>query len=285
MARKSKLKLGVLAGLGSAILGCLYAIREAPQTPKESVETVNKRLVKGNDPEKVDLEILVDGAFLDAHKARWWDKISQEFDFVDEKFRKAFGINFEIDAVKYFELPNDAPPDILFALTYTRLHFKPGQFDAFVFISGRSYGINKGICQEFGNHLIATSCPLIPLKRTMQHELSHLFGARDSKKSKTIMSNSLDYFSYEWSEENSTTLRLNRNKTWDGLDEWYYDLVRGNINSFPEKDREDVRRLFCYSSAFCFYPEAVQLAERLDEKYPRNDFIKGCYDGILGLKQ
>ncbi len=286
MAKRLKLKLGILTGLSSAILGCLYAIREVSQTPKESVKTVNKRLVKGNDPEKVDLEILVDGAFLDAHKTGWWDEISQEFDFVDKRFRKAFGIDFEIDSIRYFELPSDAPPDILFALTYMRLHLKPGQFDAFVFISGRSYGINKGICQEFGNHLIATSYdPMIPLRRTMQHELSHLFGARDYKKSKTIMSNNKDYFSYEWSEENATTLRLNRNKTWDGLDEWYYDLVRGNINEFPEEDREDVRRLFCYSSAFCFYPESMPLADRLCAKYPKNDFIKGCYDEILGLKQ
>ncbi len=287
MAKRSKLKLGILAGLGSAILGCLYAVREsAPQTPKESVEIVNKKLVKENDPEKVDLEILVDMAFLDKHNAGWWNEISREFDFVDKRFRKTFGIDFEVDAVKYFELPQDSPPDIFFALAYLRLHFKPGQFDAFVFVSGKEYGIHRGICQDFGNHLVVTSYePVIPLRRTLQHELSHLFGARDYKKSKTIMSNNKDFFSYEWSEENSTILKLNRCKSWDGIDEWYYDLIRGNINEFPEEDRDEVRKLFCYTSSSCFYPESIPLAEKLCAKYPKNEFIKSCHDEILGLKQ
>ncbi len=260
------------------------------QSNLNNVGAIDKTLTKDNDPKKVDLQILVDRAFIERYdtntEGAWWTKFQDSINFVNKRFKSGFDIEFDVDAVEYLKLPADCPKDLGFVEAYIRLHYIPKQFDAFVFLSGEKYNKGQGATKLGGNHSVAApGSYTFFLKRIMQHELSHLFNAEDVDSSKTIMSNSLINFSYDWSPEEGGIIAKNKNREW--LNQFITTpLFREVIASFPtEEDRVAAEQLFCYALAFKFHKDGLELAEAMRKKYFYSGFVDSTYRLILELKE
>lgn len=258
------------------------------QSNLEVVSAIDKTLAKKNDPAKVDLQILVDGEFIERYGTKdnqWWEKCLDSFSFVNERFKKEFNIKFDIDGVEYLKVPAGFPKDLGFIEAYIRLNYTPRQFDAFVFMSGEEYNKGHGATKLCGNHsVIAPDRYTIFLKRVLQHELSHLFNASDAENSKTIMSNHFFNFSYEWSIEEREVITQYKDRNWSEPSNTI--SYRNAIAAFPtDADRVAAEKLFCYALAWEFHKEGLELAEAMREKYPKSEFVDSAYEFILKLKE
>ena len=279
----------VFAGV-SILLGC--SPKSAPSKTYSAEECINQvkdidaTLSKDNGDATIDLAVLVDREFIKRYSSKetWWEHFCSEMDFVDKNFNDRFGIDFDVDAVSYLELPEGCPDDLIFFISWLSLRYKPGQFDAFVYLSGRDCSGYLGITEMLGNFVVATPNKIAPLRRVLQHEFSHLYGAEDVRCSSTILSNDLKEFSYSWSSKEEDIISRNKNRHWRADAMWYFDILKKNIDGFPEKDREDVTKLVCYNKCRGFYPESLDLAAKLRKKYPKNELIEGCYIELLEMK-
>ena len=88
-----------------------------------------------------------------------------------------------------------------------RRNYQPGKYDAFIFLTGKNNGRRLGFCNVFGSHTaVSFEEKDYPVKRMLQHELSHFFGAEDTGTSDTILSSHPIHFSYQWSKHNGTII-------------------------------------------------------------------------------
>lgn len=283
-----------LAAASAVVAGIsLFGCPPKPTIPRDSTidyaneaKIVDSGLVKDNGSSITDLAILVDKEFIERYNSEetWWGHFCSEMNFVDEKFNSKFGIDFDVDSVQYFELPAGCPNDMVFLYYYVLLHHKPGQFDAFVYLSGKDCGKSLGVTEMLGNFVVAAPNKKVPLKRVLQHEFSHLYGAEDAKCSNTILSNDLNVFSYEWSAKEADIISKNKSRHWGADAMWYFDILKNNIAGFPETDREDVINLVCYQNCYRLYPEALDLAAGLRKRYPDNELIEECYFNLIRMK-
>lgn len=287
MAGSTKIASLVLGGAALAI-GCVQPIpseKAVKKTPQERILELDKSLKKHNHPDKIDLEIIIDSEFIKKHdgvQQDWMEKLFDHIDFVEDRFDDLFDIDLEVDSVKYLELPENAPPDIFFLYNYLHIKYKNVNSDLIILFSGKDCGREQGICKKLGSYVVVAPRLSIPVKRVFQHEVSHLYGADDVHCSRTIMSNDVVCFSYNWSDTEQTIIDLNRHKDWEDIDEWHFEMLRGNINSFPEEDREDLAVLCAFANASREYPAGISLGEKLFKKYPGNMFIQDCLNAVKG---
>lgn len=254
----------------------------------ENIRRIDSKLVKHNHPKKVDLGILVDSSFIEKYGKEgdlWWKAFSSAADFVDKRFNQELNIDFDVDSVEYTKLPEHCPKDLGFIVAYMRLHHKPGDFDAFILLSGESYYGGQGAAKRLGNHaLIAPGNYKDYLAMIIQHELSHLFDVPDASRPGTIMSGSLFNSSYSWSEDEKKIFNENKNRAWSR--DSVIEKIRERIAAFAgEEERFAAEKLVCYALSFRFYKEGLGLAEEMMRRYPGNKLIDEAHDRILELKK
>ncbi len=254
----------------------------------ENIKKIDSKLKKHNDPKKVDLGILVDMSFIEKYGKNedlWWTTFSSAMDFVDGRFNQEFGIDFDIDSVQYIKLPDYCPKDVGFIVTHMRLHSNPGEFDAFILLSGESYYGGQGTARRLGNHaVIAPDSYSYFLVRIIQHELSHFFNAEDVRSSDTIMSNSLFNFSYNWSKDEKKILNEHKDRVWSH--DFEIEKIKKVIATFStEEERFTAEKLVCYALSSQFYKEGLELAEEMLGRYPDNKLIDEANGRILKLKK
>ncbi len=265
-----------------------------------NVKELDKKFVKHNHPEKVDLQVLVDSEFIELYNfykedeagisgtfnlCRWWTHFSQKMDSIDKRFNEKAGIDFEVDSVEYVKPPGYIPNDLSCMMSWIRLHYTPEQFDVFLLLTGKEVPESEGLCMPLGNHaVIAPRKYPYFLERIVQHELSHLFGARDARNSDDIMSNSFLNWSYKWSKKDASIMEGNKGRVWYYHDD-YIHRIKKWISEFPEEEQDRVVELFCLASGSKFHYPGMQLAESFIKKYPDNKLINSCYQWLLDNKK
>ncbi len=285
MTCPSRIALLILGGLAFA-LGCVQSVpgkKLIKRTPQERILELDKSLKKHNSPDKVDLEIIIDSEFVNKHNSPqqdWMEKLFEHIKFVDTRFKDVFNIGLEVDSIKYLELPEESPPDIYFLYSYINIKYRHTQSDLIVLFSGKDCGRNQGISTKLGAYAVVAPRLDIPVKRVFQHELSHLYGAEDVCCACTIMSNDLVFFSYNWSGSEQAVINLNCNRDWNDANEWYFELIRKNLNSFPQEDQEEIALLCSYANASRQYSTGIALGKVLLKKHPGNVFIQDCLRAI-----
>lgn len=254
----------------------------------ENIRRIDSKLVKHNDPRKVDLGILVDSSFIEKYGKDgdlWWKAFSSAADFVDKRFNEELNIDFDVDSVEYTKLPEHCPKDLGFIVAYMRLHHKPGDSDAFILLSGESYYGGHGAAKRLGNHvLIAPGNYKDYLAMIIQHELSHLFDVPDADRPGTVMVGSVFNPSYCWSEDEKRILSKHKDRDWSM--DTAIEKIKEWIAAFAgEEERFAAEKLFCYALSFKFYKEGLWLAEEMLRRYPGNKIMNEAYNLILELKE
>ncbi len=260
---------------------------------REIVEKVDNTLVKDNHPKKVDLEILVDDAYIKkygSNKEEWWEQLKQSvLSWSGERFNKSFGIELEIDSVKYIRF-DDESDDAGYLFSQVKLEHDPNECDAILTFTGKPYATILGLAIRKGNHALVFSDADEPF--TTQHEVSHLFNAFDIYEcdynwwdditnnemhpiffAESIMSYNPLSKSDIWDRAN--TLRINnaKNRSWEYSSE-HVQKTRDTILKFPKERQLEALKLVCFANATRYDLRGEELAKRLCTEFPKDWQLK-----------
>ncbi|MBI4450832.1 tetratricopeptide repeat protein, partial [Candidatus Woesearchaeota archaeon] len=203
-------------------------------------------------------------------------------DHCSKRFAQDFGMPVEMDSIKYYTLDDKA--DAYYLFHQLRLqHPKDSRFDAVLAFTGKKDMAIAGLSDSQEYCLVLDTAGE---ELTAQHELSHLFKAKDYDMDHPLFWD-VSVMSYLWADltdkwdwQNAGRMKQHLNRKWKHEEDGY-DETRKYIAGFPKEQRQQLTTAFLSAGAKQHSPEAELLCKSLVDKYPDEDYIRLWYAQVL----